>query len=168
MGDWDLPDDEAGERPALVLERLRVPKPRDDSAERAFEFQCRQFRLPPVQRQYRIVSPFLKTPKTGKPATWVFDFAFPSHALLVEIDGGIFRPGGGAHSHPVDIRRNMLKQNDAVLLGWSILRFTPEQVKRKSMEAIGFTQRVLFPRGTSKDLNGQRDPVFQTASNPSQ
>lgn len=39
--------------------------------------------------------------------------------------------------------RNMAKQNDAVLLGWAVLRFTPAQVKNG--EAIAFVQRALAP-----------------------
>lgn len=85
------------------------------------------------------------TPKTRKVAMWEFDFAFLAHKLLIEIDGGIWRPGGGAHSHPIDITRNMTKQNDAALAGFITLRFTPAEVK--SGHAIAFTQRVLATRG---------------------
>jgi len=41
------------------------------------------------------------------------------------------------------LTRNMAKQNDAVLLGWAVLRFTPAQVKNG--EAIAFVQRALAP-----------------------
>lgn len=114
-----------------------------NEGEELFAFQCRAYKLPQPAAQYRIVSPQGRTP-TGKPKTWIFDFAFLSHALLVEIDGGIWIQG--AHAHPVDITRNMAKQNDAVLLGWAVLRFTPAQVKNG--EAIAFVQRALTPNGS--------------------
>jgi hypothetical protein len=31
---------------------------------------------------------------------WRFDMAFPDHRIALEVDGGIWRKGGGAHSHP--------------------------------------------------------------------
>jgi very-short-patch-repair endonuclease len=102
-------------------------------------------KLPPVSPQYPIARPGVLTPKTRKAAFWYFDFAFVSFKVLVEIDGGIFRPGGGAHSHPVDITRNMSKQNDAALAGFVTLRFTPQEVK--SGHAIAFTQKMLCLKG---------------------
>jgi len=103
-----------------------------------FEFQCRQYRLPPSIRSFPM-------PQSAHPHNarrqWYFDRAFPRQRLLVEIDGGIWRKGGGAHSHPLDIERNMRKQNDATLAGWRILRFTPAEIT--GGDAIAFTQRVL-------------------------
>ena len=49
--------------------------------------------------------------------------------------------GGGAHSNPRDIERNMRKRNDAALLGYTVLAFTPRDVTAGN--AIAFTQRVL-------------------------
>lgn len=103
-----------------------------------FEFQCKAYRLPPSERHFPI-------PQSARPLDprrrWYFDRAFEKERLLIEIDGGIWREGGGAHSHPKDIERNMTKQNDAVFAGWSVLRFTPAEVT--SGEAIAFTLRML-------------------------
>ena len=74
---------------------------------------------------------------------WVFDRIFPDFKLIIEIDGGIWI--AGAHGHPVDITRNMTKQNDAALLGFQLLRFTPREAKNG--HAITFTQRVLHTKG---------------------
>lgn len=112
---------------------------RDDSAERTFALHVKAYELPECVPQYKLTSPHLMTPKTNKRKTWVFDFAFPGHALLVEVDGGVWVRG--AHGHPLDILRNMQKQNDAVALGWAVLRFTPQQVQ--SGEAVQFTRSVL-------------------------
>lgn len=120
-------------------------KTRDDSAERTFAFQCLAYKLPPVIGQYQLDRPGVFTPKTRKQARWAFDFAFVPHKLLIEVNGGIWLAGGGAHSHPVDITRNMEKQNDAALLGFLVLQFTPREIK--TGHAIAFTQRVLATRG---------------------
>lgn len=81
------------------------------------------------------------TPKTGKANSWIFDFWLEKEAILVEIQGGIWIKGGGAHSHPLDIMRNMRKQNDAALLGLTLLQFTPQEVK--SGHAIDFTRKII-------------------------
>lgn len=59
---------------------------------------------------------------------WRFDYAWPDKLTAVEIDGGIWRKGGGAHSRPSNILRDMEKINAAVLLGWRVLRFTPDRL----------------------------------------
>jgi very-short-patch-repair endonuclease len=127
-------------------EPVSAPKKRvakDNTAERMFAFQCRAMKLPAVSAQFTMPRPGVFTPKTRKQSTWVFDFAFPELKLLVEIDGGIWI--GGAHGHPLDITRNMTKQNDATLAEFALLRFTPAEVK--SGHAIAFTQRVLAHKG---------------------
>lgn len=58
-----------------------------------------------------------------------FDRAWPGHKLAVEIEGGLWRRGGGAHSHPNNIMRDIEKYNGAVLLGWRVLRFSDYHLK---------------------------------------
>lgn len=77
---------------------------------------------------------------------WTADFAWPDLKLLLEVDGGVWRRGGGAHSHPSNILRDMEKQNDATLLGWRVLRFSTDEVK--SGHAVRFVERVMDSRGT--------------------
>lgn len=112
------------------------------SQESSFAFQCRALKLPPATPKYR----FEQSEHPGnKRRVWIADFAFLDFQVMVEIDGGIWMPKGGAHSHPIDITRNMTKQNDAALQQFVTLRFTPQEVK--SGHAISFTQRVLHTRG---------------------
>ncbi len=59
---------------------------------------------------------------------WRFDYAWPEIKLALEEDGGIWRKGGGAHSHPSNIERDIEKGNAAALLGWRILRYAPEDL----------------------------------------
>lgn len=59
---------------------------------------------------------------------WQLDFAWPDYKIAVEQEGGIWRKGGGAHSHPLNIERDIEKYNAAALLGWRILRYAPEDL----------------------------------------
>ena len=137
---------------AVTDTRVKAPqkRKRDTSGEDAFAFHVEQHRLPAFVRQFRLRKRVQVGRKDGRPYenTWRFDYACQSFWLIVEVDGGIFRPGGGAHSHPVDIRRNMTKRNDATLAGFAVLAFTPEQVK--SREAIGDVERYLASKGWTR------------------
>lgn len=59
---------------------------------------------------------------------WRFDFAFLLPKLAVEVDG-LLRGDGGRHQRLIGYERDAVKQNEAILLGWRVLRFTPRQVK---------------------------------------
>jgi len=75
---------------------------------------------------------------------WEFDFAWPDVCVAVEIEGGIWRRGGGAHSHPTNILRDIEKYNEAARMGWGIFRFTTDMVN--SGEAIGFLSTLNLPK----------------------
>lgn len=65
---------------------------------------------------------------------WRFDFAFPSVRLAIEVDGrGHFRG-----NHITDYE----KQNEAVRLGWRVLRF-PAGQKKKAAEWAALIREVL-------------------------
>lgn len=118
-------------------------------AENAFAQQCEQYRLPTFVRQFALLKS-LQTPRKDLkpiPKVWRYDFMFPAYKLIVEVDGGIWMPKGGAHSHPIDIERNILKRNDAVLAGYDVISFTTNHVLRTQRHAIAFTQRVLAAKG---------------------
>ena len=51
-------------------------------------------------------------------ACYYLDIAFPEHRLALEIDGRAF------HSDPTSFERDRARQNDLVLAGWTVLRFT--------------------------------------------
>lgn len=126
----------------IVSPKKGRPK-QDESANRAFMFQCQQLKLPPLLAQWRFENS--KYPNTAA-RKWRADFFFPDFGLICEIDGGIWIRG--AHGHPSDILRNMAKQNDAMLLGFTVLRFIPREVK--SGHAVQFTQLALQAKGWVK------------------
>ena len=69
---------------------------------------------------------------------WRFDFILPP-ALAIEIEGGAWTQG--RHTRGKGFIGDLEKYNYAALLGWVVLRFTPDQVIRG--EAIAFIKRVL-------------------------
>lgn len=110
-----------------ILARLGLPaksgrkkKADQDQADHDFLFQCQHLGLPPIFAQWRFKA---SSDPRNRGKMWRTDFVFPEPwKLMIEIDGGIWIKG--AHSNPKDIIRNMLKQNDAMLLGFAVLRFT--------------------------------------------
>lgn len=117
--------------------RLVAKQPKFNAGESGFAFQCKQFKLPRVEPQF----PFAAA--MGR--KFSADFCFVDYQLLIEIQGGIWRPGGGAHSRPENIDRDIEKQQHAALLGFLLLPFTPQQVE--SRFAIEWTSQVLYKLG---------------------
>lgn len=105
---------------------------RQTEPEFVFEAQLRADKLPPFEREYRFDSE----------RRYRFDFAWPSLKLAVELEGAIWQ--AGAHSRPLGIIRDMAKGNLAVMLGWSVLRYTPAQVKHG--EALAEVKRWMLDR----------------------
>lgn len=115
--------------------------------------QCRQYRLPQFVEQLKVLKTVQKARLDGKniPSRWFFDFFFPDWKLIVEIDGGIWMPKGGAHSHPLDIERNLIKRNDAALNGYTLIAFTTTSVLSKSNTyPMDFTQHMLCKLGWTR------------------
>lgn len=133
---------------ALVNARRRGKSVlQDRSAQELFGMQCRFDGLPFMVPQFKLLASVQKPRKDGKdiPTRWFFDHGSEMYRVLVEIDGGIWLKTGGAHSHPVDITRNMTKRNDAALAGYVVLAYTPKEVR--SGKALEFTKAVLRARG---------------------
>lgn len=56
---------------------------------------------------------------------WRFDYALPELKIAIEIDGGVFT--GGRHSGGIGQKKDMEKMNAAVLTGWRVLHYTPDE-----------------------------------------
>lgn len=69
------------------------------------------------------------------------DYCWPTYRLILEIDGGVWQRGGGGHSHPLGILKDMARDNHAAILGYRVLRYTPEQLP----QAIDDLQAIFHP-----------------------
>lgn len=86
-------------------------------AEEALVVQLRALRIGGYAREYRFDSE----------RKWRFDFAWPAELLAVEIEGGLWV--NGRHTRPVGFENDCEKYNAAQLAGWTVLRYTPGQVR---------------------------------------
>jgi len=57
---------------------------------------------------------------------WRFDFAWPEQRIALEVEGGIWTQG--RHTRGAGFLADMEKYNAAVLLGWRVLRTTPDKL----------------------------------------
>jgi hypothetical protein len=130
--EWDEVITGTGTRPPKV-------GPEED-----FEYQCRQYGLPPVERQLRFA-------QAAMGRQWRFDFAWRDYWLAVEIQGVVVRRINGQlvtmgdHANVQGLRDQHDKHNTATLLGWSVLQFMPSEIRPR--RAIEMTMRVLAARG---------------------
>lgn len=70
---------------------------------------------------------------------WAFDWCWPSQRLALEVDGGGY--ARGRHHRHEGFSEDCIKLNTALVLGWRVLRVTPEHVKDGS--ALDFVRRAL-------------------------
>jgi very-short-patch-repair endonuclease len=56
---------------------------------------------------------------------WRFDFAHTELRIAIEIEGGVY--SRGRHVRPKGFLGDMEKYNRATVLGWQVLRMTPQQ-----------------------------------------
>lgn len=72
------------------------------------------------------------------------DFYFPSKNLIVEIDGGEFTKGGGAHNRPGQYTKDCYRANLAVQLGYrGPLRFTTTMIRSDLWTCINQVIAIL-------------------------
>lgn len=57
---------------------------------------------------------------------WRFDYAWVPELVALEVEGGAWTKG--RHTRGQGFIDDMEKYNQAVLLGWRVLRFTPDQL----------------------------------------
>lgn len=92
-------------------------------AVRIFVAKCKQYGLPEPEREYKF-HPIRR---------FRFDFCFPDARLAVEIDGGVWLPGGGRHNRGAGYLKDQEKMNLAVLHGWRVLHYTPQNIDYKQI-----------------------------------
>ena len=70
---------------------------------------------------------------------WRADYCWPIHKVIVEVEGGVWTEG--RHTRGSGFVKDMEKYNAAALLGFYVLRYTPQQLG----QAVG-DLRVMFAR----------------------
>ena len=60
------------------------------------------------------------------PRKWRFDYAWVDEMVALEVEGGIWTQG--RHTRGKGVLGDMEKYNEAAILGWKVIRATPEQV----------------------------------------
>ena len=73
-----------------------------------------------------------------------FDYAFPAIKLAIEIDGIVHRV------HHDKWERDMEKMNLAVLNGWHVLHFTPDQLQKFHLSGMMETVKQAYDMLTEK------------------
>jgi very-short-patch-repair endonuclease len=135
-GELDL--GQPGGSRAEIARRIRARKAEKNGRfESELAFQIRAHRLPEPCEQYFFAETLGRKFRS--------DFAWPAYRLLVEVHGGLWQRGGGGHSHPMHIVKDIERQQIATLLGWFVLPVTTDHVKNGA--AIEMLERVLNARG---------------------
>lgn len=89
---------------------------------------CREEGLPSPQFEY----------KFHDARKWRFDLAWPKEMVAVEIEGNAWSTkGGGKHMRQDDFD----KYNEAEILGWLVLRFTPQVARTEN--AVATIKRAI-------------------------
>ena len=73
--------------------------------------------LPPCVAEYRF----------APPRKWRFDYAWTGQMVALEVEGGVWTQG--RHTRGAGFLGDMEKYNRAAVLGWRIVRCTPDQLK---------------------------------------
>jgi very-short-patch-repair endonuclease len=97
--------------------------------------QCRWAKLPATVTEHRF-HPLRQ---------WKFDLAFVDAQLAVEVDGGGFVEG--RHTRGRGLEKDAEKFAEAAILGWTVLRVTPRQVRH--WQALGWIERWFSSRAPS-------------------
>lgn len=79
---------------------------------------------------------------------WRFDFAWPSHWVAVEIDGGIFVCG--RHVDPIGGHNDRTKHNYATALGWRVLRYDGKHLRDDPQGVFEEVMRTLGAFGATQ------------------
>lgn len=86
--------------------------------------QIKREGLPVPEREYRF----------HRHRKWKFDFAYVDQKLAFEVEGGIWRRGGGAHSSGLAIIRDIEKYNAGTMMGWRVFRLHSEMILKKDRQ----------------------------------
>jgi hypothetical protein len=92
--------------------------------QRLFALACLAHGLPAPEFEHQF----------AKPRRWRFDACWPAQMVALEVEGGAWV--GGRHNRGGGYLQDMVKYNRAVILGWRLLRCTPQQVNSGEVFAL--------------------------------
>ena len=80
--------------------------------------------------------PFAREHKFHMERKWRFDFVLLplTRKIAIEVEGGVFNKG--RHTRGKGFENDLLKYNQAVLLGWKVLRYSTGQVHPAHVQEI--------------------------------
>jgi very-short-patch-repair endonuclease len=88
--------------------------------------------------------PFVREFKFCPYRRWRADFAVVDAKLLIEVEGGVWV--NGRHNRGKGMAEDAAKYNTATLLGWRLLRFTPEMITSgKAIDTVLQALGLLSP-----------------------
>ena len=70
---------------------------------------------------------------------WRFDFAWPVERVALEVEGGIWV--GGGHNRGKGFAKDIEKYNQAVVLGWRVLRCEP--INLCTVDTVNLVKKVM-------------------------
>jgi hypothetical protein len=70
---------------------------------------------------------------------WRFDLAWPERKLACEVEGAVWV--GGRHTSGAGYSEDLVKYNEAALLGWTVIRVSTTMIRQH--EAMHFVRRAL-------------------------
>lgn len=74
---------------------------------------------------------------------WRFDYAIPQYRVALEVEGGVFSQG--RHVRPQGFLGDIEKYNTATLMGWKLLRTTPDALlSAKTLQMLKCAINVQF------------------------
>jgi hypothetical protein len=108
-----------------------------DARQRFFLALCEAHGLPAPVPEFRFCE-----------RRWRFDFAWVQpYFVALEVDGGAWMAGGGRHNRGKGFLADMEKMNAATVMGWRVIRCTPQQVK--TGEIMDVLKEVLSVKETA-------------------
>ena len=70
-----------------------------------------------------------------KPRRWRYDFVWADQMVIVEMEGGVW--SAGRHLRPSGFIADVEKYNAAAVGGWVLLRYTVDDITKRSASMLG-------------------------------
>lgn len=115
--------------PRLLTAAQRLRKLTADARVRDFQGWCRRNGLPEPTAEYRFHGV----------RRWRFDWSWARARVALEVEGAVWTRG--RHSRGAGMLADMEKYNQATVMGWRVLRTTPQTLK--SRETLRLLTEIL-------------------------